>query len=201
MRSKYLTDEYITLLESVLTREEWLPLEVARQTGLRIGDVCALKRADLKGTTLSYVAEKTGKAGVAEISAELAAELRSRRSPRSKWLFPSRKNPKEHLTRQAVWARLKKACERLGVPPDGVSPHSMRKAYAVELYKREGLQAASRALQHDRTSTTELYVMSDFLSPENENRPLLRKDFDTLVRFIAEAVKMALDNGGNMCYT
>ena len=77
----------------------------------------------------------------------------------------------------------------------------MRKAYAVELYKREGLQAASRALQHDRTSTTELYVMSDFLSPENENRPLLRKDFDTLVRFIAEAVKMALDNGGNMCYT
>ena len=198
MRSKYISDAYVKLLEGQLKREEWLPLEVARQTGLRIGDVVALRRADLDGTTIHYVAQKTSKAGSAEISAELSAELRSRRSRRSKWLFPSPKNPREHLTRQACWARVKKACERLGVPPDGVSPHSMRKTYAVELYKREGLQAASRALQHDRAATTELYVMSDYLSPENENRPILRKDFDTLVRFIYQAVKMALDNGGEM---
>ncbi len=198
MRSKYLSDATIALLQSVMKREAWLPIEVARQTGLRIGDVCALRRADLDGNVISFTAEKTGKAGTAEISAELSAELRSRRGRRSRWLFPSPKDSRKHLTRQAVWARLKKACERLGIAPDGVSPHSMRKSYAVELYRREGLQAASRALQHDRTSTTELYVMSDFLSPENENRPLLRKDFDVLVRFIAEAVKMALDNGGNM---
>lgn len=198
MRSKYISDAYVKLLEGQLKREEWLPLEVARQTGLRIGDVVALRRADLVGNTIHYVAQKTSKAGSAEISAELSAELRSRRSRRSKWLFPSPKNPREHLTRQACWARVKRACERLGVPPDGVSPHSMRKAYAVELYKREGLQAASRALQHDRAATTELYVMSDYLSPDNENRPILRKDFDTLVRFIYQAVKMALDNGGEM---
>lgn len=198
MRSKYISDAYVKLLEGQLKREEWLPLEVARQTGLRIGDVVALRRADLVGNTIHFVAQKTNKAGSAEISAELAAELRSRRSRRSKWLFPSPKNPREHLTRQACWARVKKACERLGVPPDGVSPHSMRKAYAVELYKREGLQAASRALQHDRAATTELYVMSDYLSPDNENRPILRKDFDTLVRFIYQAIKMALDNGGEM---
>lgn len=198
MRSKYISDAYVKLLEGQLKREEWLPLEVARQTGLRIGDVVALRRADLEGNTIHYVAQKTSKAGSAEISAELSAELRSRRSRRSKWLFPSPKNPREHLTRQACWARVKRACERLGVPPDGVSPHSMRKAYAVELYKREGLQAASRALQHDRAATTELYVMSDYLSPDNENRPILRKDFDTLVRFIYQAIKMALDNGGEM---
>lgn len=198
MRSKYISDAYVKLLEGQLKREEWLPLEVARQTGLRIGDVVALRRADLDGNIIHYVAQKTNKAGSAVISAELSAELRSRRSRRSKWLFPSPKNPREHLTRQACWARVKKACERLGVPPDGVSPHSMRKAYAVELYKREGLQAASRALQHDRAATTELYVMSDYLSPDNENRPILRKDFDTLVRFIYQAVKMALDNGGEM---
>lgn len=198
MRSKYLSDAYIKLLEAKLSKEHWLPLEVARQTGLRIGDVVALKRADLTGTTISYVAEKTGKPGTAEISAELAAELRSRRRGRGKWLFPSPKDPRNHLTRQAVWARVKKACERLGVPPDGVSPHSMRKSYAVELYRREGLKAASAALQHDRTSTTELYVMSDYLAPENENRPILRKDFDILARFIAQAVKMALDNGGDL---
>lgn len=198
MRSKYLTDATIALLQGVMKREQWLPIEVARQTGLRIGDVCALRRADLAGNVISFTAEKTGKAGTAEISAELAEQLRSRPGRRSRWLFPSPKNPRQHLTRQAVWARLKKACERLGISPDGVSPHSMRKSYAVELYKREGLQAAKRALQHDRADTTELYVMSDFLSPDNENRPLLRKDFDVLVRFIAEAVKMALDNGGNL---
>jgi integrase len=198
VRSKYISDAYVKLLEGQLKREEWLPLEVARQTGLRIGDVVALRRSDLEGNTIHFVAQKTNKAGSAVISAELSAELRSRRNRRSKWLFPSPKNPREHLTRQACWARVKKACERLGVPPDGVSPHSMRKAYAVELYKREGLQAASRALQHDRAATTELYVMSDYLSPDNENRPILRKDFDTLVRFIYQAVKMALDNGGEM---
>lgn len=198
MRSKFISDAYISLLEAQLKREYWLPLEVARQTGLRIGDVVALQRSNLNGTTISYVAEKTGKAGTAEITAELAAELRSRRRGRSKWLFPSPKKKGQHLTRQAVWARVKKACERLGAPPDGVSPHSMRKAYAVELYRREGLEAARRALQHDRTETTELYVMSDYLAPENENRPILRKDFDTLVRFIAQAVKMALDNGEDL---
>lgn len=198
MRSKYITDKYIKLLSEQLDRELWLPLEVARQTGLRIGDVVALRRSVLKGQTLSYTAEKTKKKGSAEISAELSAELRSRRGTRSVWLFPSPQDPEKHLTRQAVWARLKKACERLGVPPDGISPHSMRKSFAVELYKSEGLEAARRALQHDRTSTTELYVMSDYLSPENENRPILRKDFDVLVRFIAQAVKMALDNGEDL---
>lgn len=198
MRSKFLSDQALKLLEAQLTREEWLPLEVSRQTGLRIGDVVALKRSDLKGQTLSYTAAKTRKSGVAEISAELSAELRSRRSPRSKWIFPSPHDPREHLTRQAVWARLKKACERLGIPPDGISPHSMRKSYAVELYKREGLQAAKRALQHDRVATTELYVMSDFLSSDNENRPILRRDFDVLLKFIIDAVKMALDKDGGL---
>lgn len=191
MLAKFIDENTLERLRAAMPPAYWLPLWVSLETGLRVGDVCALRRDQLDGCRLSFLAAKTGKEGTAELSAELAAALR--KNARGRYIFPSPLKPREHITRQAIWARVKRAAKKAGVPPEGVSPHSLRKVYAVRLYRQRGLRAAQEALQHDRTETTELYALSDFLAPENLDKPIKRRELATVVRLVAEEIKIALD--------
>lgn len=191
MLARFLDDNTLEKLRLAMPSEYWLPLWVSLETGLRVGDVCALRRDQLDGCRLSYLAAKTGKEGTAELSLELAAELR--RNSRGRYLFPSPRSYREHLTRQAIWARVKRAAHKAGIPPEGVSPHSLRKVYAVRLYRQRGLRAAKEALQHDRTETTELYALSDYLAPENLDKPIRRRELGIVTKLVAEEIKIALD--------
>ena len=138
-----------------------------------MGDVVSLTWHQITAAGIYFVAQKTGKAGVATISDELRARLMAYRTS-SRWVFPSPRNPRKHITRQAVWYRVKRACERAGIDPEGVAPHSFRKYFAVE---------------HDRTITTEDYAMSDFITGENAEKPLLRRDLTLVVKLVAAALK------------
>ena len=186
MRSKFLTEKEIAALARVIPLEEWLPWQIAIETGLRIGDVCKLKWGDLSGRELSYVAEKTGKPGKAAVSEETAARLRRMRRGSEDWIFPSPRIPGSHITRQALWKRLKAACVRCRLNADGISPHSFRKVYGVREYKLHGLSAAQAGLQHSDIGTTEIYAMADWLSGENADEPLRRRDLAVVVRYIAD---------------
>ena len=95
------------------------------------------------------------------------------------------------MTRQAAWQRLKRAAKRAGLDADGMSPHALRKSYAVELLREQGLEAVQRALQHDRPAVTEIYALSDWLTGENANQPLLRRDLLRIATKIAELLKRA----------
>ena len=184
MKSRYLDKEEISKLRAALTPSEWLPLWVSLETGLRVGDVVKLKKRDLKGNELHYIAEKTKKSGVATISQKLKKELEA---IHGKYIFPSYKSGK-HLTRQAVWQRIKRAGERAGVDLEGVSPHSMRKAFAVELYREKGFKTVQNALQHSNTATTEIYSFADFDTGKNADLPLKRKDLKLIVHMVIEAL-------------
>lgn len=61
MRSQYVPPETLSALERRMQRANALALRVSAATGLRIGDVLALPCSALEGTTLHYVAQKTGK--------------------------------------------------------------------------------------------------------------------------------------------
>lgn len=185
MKSKYVETTELEKLRAVLAEEAWLPLWVSLETGLRIGDVVKLRRQNLQADGLHYKAQKTGKNGVARVSAELRRELAKKRG---KWLFPSPYKKGQHLTRQAAWARIKAACKRAGVDPDGVSPHSLRKVFAVELYREKGFQAVQDALQHRSAATTEIYSFADWSTGENAELPLRRKDMQLLVKMVIEAL-------------
>lgn len=185
MKSKYLSPEDITKLKVSLTPEQWLPLWVSLETGLRVGDVVKLKLKDLKPDGLHYVAEKTGKKGVASVSQSLRKALQGRRG---KYIFPSYKTPEKHLSRQAVWSRIKRAGERSGLDLEGVSPHAMRKAFAVELYRKKGFNVVKEALQHTNSATTEIYSFADWDTGENANLPLQRRDLRLIVRMVLEAL-------------
>ena len=190
MRSKYIDEEEVVSLREALGTEAWLPLWVSLETGLRVGDVVKLRRANLQADGLHYRAEKTRKNGVAKISDRLRRALEGRRG---KWLFPSPYKSGQHLTRQAVWSRAKRACKAAGLDPDGISPHTFRKVFAVELYREKGFRAVQEALQHANAATTEIYSFADWSTGENADKPLTRRDLQLVVKMVLEALGEAHD--------
>ena len=184
MKSKYLESEEVQILKKMLTPAEWLPLWLALETGLRIGDVLALRCSDVRRDGIHYKAQKTGKRGVAKISAPLRKQLRKS----GEWLFPSPKKFGSPLTRQACWQRIKRAMQRARLDSSGVSPHAFRKVFAVELYREKGFKATQEALQHSNTATTEIYAFADWSTGANADLPLTRKDLQLIVKMCLEAL-------------
>lgn len=184
MRSRFLSEEELKKLREALSDEAFLPLIMALETGLRVGDIVALRTSSLKPDGVHYKAQKTGKPGIAKIS----AQTRKRLNTKGKWLFPSPYKKGQHLTRQAVWQRIKRAGKQAGVDLEGLSPHSMRKVFAVELYRKKGFQAVQEALQHNYSSTTEIYTFADWNTGENANLPLTRRDLQLIVKMVLEAI-------------
>lgn len=48
-----------------------------------------------------------------------------------------------------------------------LSPHSLRKNYAVYMYNKYGLERTKRELNHDNELTTLLYALSDEISAKH----------------------------------
>ena len=190
MRSRYIEEGEIESLRGVTEAEAFLPLWVSLETGLRVGDVVALKVADVKADGIHYKAQKTRKRGVAPISAELRGHL----IKRGKWLFPSKYKKGAHITRQAVWHRVKAAGKKAGVDLRGLSPHTMRKVFAVELYREKGFKAVQSALQHSHRATTEIYSFADWNTGGNADLPLKRRDLQLIVKMVLEALGEAKEN-------
>ena len=187
MRSRFLDDREVFAVSAVMRSDDWLPFWIALETGLRVGDVAKLRWSEISGNTIRFVAQKTGKAGTAVISDDLRRTLQAaRHSRRGEWVFPSPRKCGDHVTRQSLWKKLKRACARAGVNPDGFSPHSFRKVYGVREYKRHGIGAVQAGLQHSDISTTEIYALADWLTEENADKPLLRSDMARIVRYIAD---------------
>lgn len=149
-----------------MTYDNALALEVSLATGLRIGDVLKVRPSDLRSDGLHFVAEKTGKSGIAPISRRLADKLI--RNANEWWCFPHRDSPRlKHRTRQAVWKDVKRAADLVRaaglIDDQNVAPHSGRKTFAVVDKAAHGAAHAQEALQHSKRSTTEIYTESDKL--------------------------------------
>lgn len=138
-------------------------LEVMYASGLRISELIALKAADvdLDGGLLACHGKGSkerripiGKSATRWL--ELYRSARARRSsahdPR---LFVNSLGAP--LTRQVVWAAIKRLAERAGL--ENVSPHTLRHSFATHLLQRG---ADSRSVQsllgHSDISTTQIYT-------------------------------------------
>lgn len=134
-------------------------IAVCLETGMRIGDVLKLETVDLMENGIMYIAEKTGKIGIAHCGEKLVSMLRE--NAVDGVCFPSRFGAKgKYRTRQAVWKNVRKAARNAGIKPH-VSPHSARKTFAVDLRRRSGVEAVQEALQHKYKGTTNLYAFAD----------------------------------------
>lgn len=191
MRARYLSRAEIDKLSSHMSSEFWLPLRVACTTGLRVGDVVGLMIWNLREDGIVYTAQKTGKKGFAPCPRSLILAL-LKNSHRG-FLFPSKVRKRAHITRQAVWARVKRACELSGVDSRGVSPHSFRKYFAVDLLSKSDLHTVQEALQHSDVYVTEQYAFSDWSTGENAFLSVKRCDVPLIIGQILPLLEKAID--------
>ncbi len=162
-------------------------LLVSLSTGLRIGDVLALRHQDINGRMLTTVCQKTGKPFAAELPPNLANGLAEWNG--SEWCFPSPRNPAKHRTRQAVWHDIKCAARKAGLS-ENITPHSARKIFAVDRFRKKGLNDVQIALQHDRPDTTLIYAFSNLLQGTKKEKPNECSDSQHLVdKFISALVE------------
>lgn len=190
MRSRYLSNAEIDKLSAYMSAEAWLPIRVACATGLRVGDIVNLRVWNLRENGIEYTAQKTGKRGFAPCPHSLIMAMFHQ--SRLGFCFPS-KAKRGHITRQAVWARVKRACELSGVNPLGVSPHSFRKYFAVDLLSKSDLHTVQEALQHSSVYVTEQYAFSDWSTGENAFLSVKRCDIPLIIGQILPLLEQMID--------
>ncbi|MES2753169.1 MAG: tyrosine-type recombinase/integrase [Pseudomonadota bacterium] len=90
------------------------------------------------------------------------------------WLFPSGKN---HLSRVRLHQLLKALAADAGIPPERVSPHILRHAFATHLLEGGAdLRALQSMLGHADIATTEIYTHVDskrLVELVNQRHPLV----------------------------
>lgn len=159
MKADYLLNEQVEKILLLLTPGNRLAMRVALQTGLRIGDVLALRTEKLKAGPRWWITEqKTGKRRMVALTDELRDDLLAHAG--EEWVFPGR-DPRKHRTRQAVWADVKRASWAMRETVNA-TPHSARKVFAVELLNKYGdFPRVQRALNHSSPTVTMVYALAD----------------------------------------
>ncbi len=148
-------------------------VELLYATGLRVTELVSLPAAAARGNPRTLlVTGKGGRERMLPLSdparralAEWLtlrdaddAERRGAGGRPSPWLFPSRGRG-GHLTRVAFYQALKQLAVEAGLDPAGISPHTLRHAFATHLLANGAdLRAIQQLLGHADISTTEIYT-------------------------------------------
>jgi integrase len=157
MKTEYLLNREVDLILAMLTPRNALIMRTALHTGLRIGDVLALRTEQL--APRFWVTEcKTKKRRQVGLPEPLLADIKNQAG--KVWAFESPKTGRPQ-TRQAVWKDVKRAARALRLPQN-IGPHSARKVFAVELLSKYGdIARVKRALNHSSESITLIYALAD----------------------------------------
>ncbi len=164
MRAEWLHADELKHLLAALMPPNRLVLEISLATGLRLSDVLELRTEKLRAAkdcryTLREL--KTGKTRRVYIPAELRE--RALMMAGKIYVFENRRRREAHRTRQAVYKDLIRVAAMWRIKPH-VSPHSARKAWAVEEYHKTGdLKRVQKLLQHESEAVTMIYAMADQL--------------------------------------
>lgn len=157
MTTEYLLDREIDLVLRALTTGNRLVVQTMLHTGLRVGDVLAIRREQIK-PRFWVTEKKTGKRKLVGLPRALREEI-LKESRGSDWAFPGR-DPRKARTRQTVWKDVKRAAKAFRLPQN-IAPHSFRKVYAVDLLEKYGdIEKVRDALNHGSIETTMIYCMA-----------------------------------------
>lgn len=153
---------------ALLTPVNRAVIDLSIRYGLRVGDVLALRRDQIIKRSFTLVEEKTGKKRRIKLPEKLAISLMAYSGERDIFIFPHRLTHFDHRTRQAVYKDIRRAAVALRLK-EHISPHTARKIYAVNLYRKTGdLQKVQNALNHTSTAVTMIYALSDELTKRSK---------------------------------
>ncbi|MBL8115126.1 MAG: tyrosine recombinase XerD [Acidobacteria bacterium] len=140
--------------------------ELLYACGLRVSELAGLRRESLHLADGFVVVRGKGSKErlipIADSSARwvlrhLEAVSRDPEAAALPWVFPGSKG--KHVTRQTVFNALKQAALAAGLPPEAVSPHVLRHAFATHLVDHDAdLRSVQLMLGHASIATTEIYT-------------------------------------------
>lgn len=138
-------------------------LELLYGSGLRATELVSLPRSAVApDRPFLIIKGKGGKERLVPISDRARAAVAAWRAhvpPDCPFLFPSGKG---HLSRVRLYHLVKQLAAEAGVPPDRVSPHVLRHAFATHLLAGGAdLRALQAMLGHADIATTEIYTHVD----------------------------------------
>ena len=154
-------------------------LELLYGSGLRASELVSLPLSAVpRDAPFLHITGKGGQARMVPISGRSRIALGrwlALRGERSSYLFPSRSS---HLSRVRLFQMLKALAGRAGLPPEKLSPHVLRHAFATHLLEGGAdLRALQTFLGHADISTTQIYTHVDakrLVALVNERHPLAR---------------------------
>ncbi len=138
-------------------------VELLYGSGLRASELVSIPRnAVSPDRPFLILRGKGGRERLVPISDRARAAVAAWRAalpPESLWLFPG---GKKHLSRIRLYQLLKALAADAGIPPDRVSPHVLRHAFATHLLEGGAdLRALQLMLGHADIATTEIYTHVD----------------------------------------
>lgn len=167
IKSEYIEPDLFEHLIYALTPENRLVCRLCLSTGLRVGDVVSLRSDSLK-KRMTVTESKTGKKKRITLSDKLLKELQANAG--KIYVFEHRTDENRHRTRQAVYADIKRASKAFRLK-ENLTPHSLRKIYAVKIYQRTGdIEKVREALNHDSDAVTMIYAYADELLKQKQKK-------------------------------
>ena len=137
-------------------------IELLYGSGLRATELVSLPRNAISAQPFLILAGKGGKERLVPISerARAAVSAWAEHVPReSPWLFPS---GRKHLSRVRLYQLVQELAAAAGIPPDRISPHVLRHAFATHLLEGGAdLRALQMLLGHADIATTQIYTHVD----------------------------------------
>ncbi|MDK2768513.1 MAG: tyrosine recombinase [Sphingomonas sp.] len=152
-------------------------IELLYGSGLRASELVSLPRGAVQPDKPYLILRgKGGKERLVPLSDRARAAVAAWREhvdPARPWLFPSGKG---HLSRIRLYQMVREIAGLAGIPPDRISPHVLRHAFATHLLEGGAdLRALQTMLGHADIATTEIYTHVDsarLVTLVNERHPL-----------------------------
>lgn len=162
-------------------------VELLYGSGLRATELVSLARAAVSADRPYLIIKgKGGRERLVPLSDRARAAVAAWREHvpiDQPWLFPS---GKKHLSRIRLYQLIRELAAEAGIPPDRVSPHVLRHAFATHLLEGGAdLRALQSMLGHADIATTEIYTHVDsrrLVDLVNERHPLGQALVDVAVR-------------------
>lgn len=168
-RTDWVERDVMKLILGALTLENRLAITVSLVSGLRISDVLNIRTRQLRQESFTVTEQKTLKRRAIRLPQKLRSELLQIAG--QVYVFEGRLSPLRPRTRQAVYKDIKRAARAFRVKLN-VAPHSARKIYAVEEYRRDmNINRVKKLLNHSNEAVTLIYIMADQIAEKKRGSP------------------------------
>lgn len=151
----------IELLLKTQSKRNYLLWTLGTNTGLRISDILKLKVKDVKGSFINIVEQKTQKKRTIKINKKLKEVLKNyiANMKDENVLFESRVGANKPLGIRRCQQIIKEVANLIGIE-ENINTHTMRKTFALNLYKVTGnnIGLVMEALNHSKERITLRYL-------------------------------------------